>query len=116
MSRQESEFVLPNVGLLLRTGHRRSVGGRLTDAKERIHMSKEGSNKAVVGRWFTDFWGKSCNLGIVDEIAAPDMLLRYSLHEPRRGREDIRAFMTDFRKAFPDLNFWGAADLIAEDD
>ncbi|MCS3928852.1 putative ester cyclase [Bradyrhizobium elkanii] len=24
--------------------------------------------------------------------------------------------MTDFRKAFPDLNFWGAADRIAEDD
>jgi predicted ester cyclase len=27
---------------------------------------------------------------------------------------DIKAFMTDFRKAFPDFNFWGAADLIAE--
>ena len=77
-------------------------------------MSKEDYNKAVVGRWFTDFWGKSCNLGIVDEIAAPDMLLQYSLHEPRRGREDIKAFMTDFRRAFPDLNFWGTADLIAE--
>ena len=24
--------------------------------------------------------------------------------------------MTDFRKSFPDLNFWGAADLIAEGD
>jgi predicted ester cyclase len=24
--------------------------------------------------------------------------------------------MTDFRNAFPDLNFWGAADLIAEGD
>ena len=40
----------------------------------------------------------------------------YSLHEPRRGRDDIKAFMTDFRKAFPDLNFWGTADLIAEGD
>lgn len=44
------------------------------------------------------------------------MLLQYSLHEPRRGREDIKAFMTDFRETFPDLNFWGAADLIAEGD
>jgi predicted ester cyclase len=44
------------------------------------------------------------------------MLLQYSLHEPRSGRDDIKAFMTDFRNAFPDLNFWGAADLIAEDD
>ena len=44
------------------------------------------------------------------------MPLQYSLHEARRGREDIKAFMTDFREAFPDLNFWGAADLIAEGD
>jgi predicted ester cyclase len=79
-------------------------------------MSKEQDNKAIVSRWFTDFWGKTCNLGIVDELAAPNMLLQYSLHEPRHGREDIKAFMIDFRKAFPDLNFWGVADLIAEGD
>jgi predicted ester cyclase len=79
-------------------------------------MSKEEDNKAVVGRWFTHFWGKICDLAIVDELAAPDMLLQYSLHAPRRGRDDIKAFMTDFRKAFPDLNFWGTADLIAEGD
>ena len=73
-------------------------------------------NKAVVGRWFTEFWGKDVNLAVVDEIAAPDMLLKYSLHAPRRGRDDIKAFMADFRAAFPDLNFWGAAELIAEGD
>jgi predicted ester cyclase len=79
-------------------------------------MSKEDDNKAIIDRWFTNFWGKACNLDIVDELAAPDMLLQYSLHAPRRGREDIKAFMTGFREAFPDLNFWGAADLIAEGD
>jgi predicted ester cyclase len=79
-------------------------------------MSKENDNKALVGRWFTEFWGKTCKLDIVDELAAPDMLLQYSLHAPRRGREDIRAFMSGFREAFPDLNFWGTADLIAEGD
>ena len=79
-------------------------------------MSKETDNKAIVGRWFTDFWGKTYKLGIVDELAAPDMLLQYSLHAPRKGHADIKAFMTDFREAFPDLNFWGAADLIAEGD
>jgi predicted ester cyclase len=79
-------------------------------------MSKEENNKAIVGRWFTDFWGKACNLGIVDELAAPDMLLQYSLHAPRKGHSDIKSFMVDFRKAFPDLNFWGTADLIAEGD
>ncbi|MBJ6763566.1 ester cyclase [Myxococcaceae bacterium JPH2] len=79
-------------------------------------MGKEQDNKAVVGRWFTDFWGKNVNLKVVDEIAAPEMLLQYSLHAPRRGRADIKAFMTDFRTAFPDLHFWGTAELIAEGD
>ena len=79
-------------------------------------MTKQEDNKTIVGRWFTDFWGKTCKLSIVDELAAPDMLLQYSLHELRRGRDDIKAFMTDFRTAFPDLNFWGTADLIAEGD
>ena len=79
-------------------------------------MSKEDDNKALVGRWFTDFWGENCDLQIVDELAAPDMLLQYSLHEPRRGHADIKAFMTGFREAFPNLTFTGAADLIAEGD
>ena len=79
-------------------------------------MSKEQENKEIVGRWFTEFWGKTCNLAVVDELAAPDMLLQYSLHAPRRGRDDIKRFMTDFRAAFPDLAFGGTADLIAEGD
>ncbi len=79
-------------------------------------MSREEDNKTVVGRWFTDFWGKTCDLTVVDELAAPDMLLQYSLHAPRRGRDNINAFMGDFRNAFPDLNSWRTADLIAKDD
>jgi predicted ester cyclase len=79
-------------------------------------MSTEQGNKAIVSRWFTEFWGQTCNLDVVDEIAAPDMLLKYSLHKPRNGHSDIKAFMTDFRAAFPDLNFWGTADLIADGD
>ena len=35
---------------------------------------------------------------------------------PRRGRADVKAFMTAFREAIPDLGFAGAADLIAEGD
>ena len=89
---------------------------RFGETASLLTTTQEENNKAIVGRWFSDFWGKTCNLGVVDELAAPDMLLKYSLHEPRRGRSDIKAFMTDFRNAFPDLNFWGAADLIAEGD
>ena len=79
-------------------------------------MSREEENKAIVGRWFDGFWGSPWNPGIVDELASPDMLLQYSLHAPRRGREDVRAFMLGFRAAFPDLSFAGAAALIAEGD
>ena len=73
-------------------------------------------NKAVVGRWFTEFWGKDYNPAVIDELAAPGIRFEYSLHAPCRGREEVRAFAAKFRSAFPDLNFWGTADLIAEGD
>jgi hypothetical protein len=72
-------------------------------------------NKAVVSRWFTEFWGKDYNPAVIDELAAPDIKFEYSLHAPLRGRDAVRAFAGKFRAAFPDLNFWGTADLIAEE-
>jgi predicted ester cyclase len=113
---QESEFLIRPAGLLLSPGSPTRIGEPDDTQREDTNMSTEADNKAIVGRWFTDFWGEKCNLAVVDEIAAPDMLLQYSLHEPRRGRGGIKAFMTDFRAAFPDLHFWGTADLIAEGD
>lgn len=78
--------------------------------------SRLSENKAIVGRWFTEFWGNPWNPKVIDELADSDMLLQYSLHAPRHGRNDIRAFMLGFREAFPDLSFTGTADLIAEGD
>lgn len=77
-------------------------------------MSEE--NKAIVGRWFSEFWGNPWNPDVIDELAAPDIRFEYSMHAPRRGREEVKKFATEFRAAFPDLNFWGTADLIAEGD
>ncbi len=74
------------------------------------------TNKAIVGRWFTEFWGNPWNPDVVDELAAPDIRFEYSLHQPLRGRAAVKEFATNFRAAFPDLNFWGTADLIAEGD
>jgi predicted ester cyclase len=71
-------------------------------------------NKAVVGRWFTEFWGSDFNPDVIDELAHPDIRFEYSLHQPLRGRDAVRRFATDFRAAFPDLAFGGTADLIAE--
>src|SRR5215470_10083719 len=73
-------------------------------------------NKAVVGRWFAEFWGENFAPAVIDELAAPDIRFEYSLHAPCRGRDEVRQFATKFRAAFPDLNFWGTADLIAEGD
>lgn len=77
-------------------------------------MSIERENKEIVGRWFAGFWGNPWDPKVIDELAAEDMLLQYSLRAPRRGRDAVRNFITEFRAAFPDLNFWGTADLIAE--
>ena len=46
-------------------------------------MSTE-DNKAVVGRWFTEFWGKDFNPAVIDELTAPDIRFEYSLHAPLR--------------------------------
>jgi predicted ester cyclase len=78
-------------------------------------MSTE-DNKEIVGRWFAEFWGPDFNPEIIDELAAPDIRFEYSLHAPCRGRDEVRAFATKFRTAFPDLAFGGTAELIAEGD
>ena len=79
-------------------------------------MSREQHNKAIVGRWFTEFWGDTWNPDIVDELCAPDVLLQYLLQAPLRGRADVRMFMARFREAFPDLRVWPATELVAEGD
>jgi predicted ester cyclase len=73
-------------------------------------------NKAIVGRWFTDFWGADYNPAIIDELAHPDIRFEYSLHQPLRGRDAVRQFAAGFRSSFPDLAFGGTADLIADGD
>jgi SnoaL-like polyketide cyclase len=77
-------------------------------------MSQE--NKDIVCRWFKEFWGNPCNPDVVDQLGAPDILVHYPMHGPRRGREEVKKFMTEFREAFPDLNFWGVGEAVAEGD
>lgn len=79
-------------------------------------MSKERENKAVVERWFREFWGNPWNPRVVDELGTPDLLVHYPMHGPRRGRDEVKKFMSEFREAFPDLDFWGVGGMIAEGD
>jgi predicted ester cyclase len=71
-------------------------------------------NKAIVARWFAEFWGSDYNPAVIDELAAPEIRFEYSLHAPCRGRDQVRAFAAKFRAAFPDLAFGATAELIAE--
>ena len=76
--------------------------------------SQEEKNKEIVVKWLDNFWGSKYNPAIIDELAAPDMLLQYSLHKPRKGHADIKDFMKKFRDAFPDLAFEGAYPFLAD--
>jgi hypothetical protein len=71
----------------LRSAATQALPNNRRRAKDCI-MSKEQDNKAIVGRWFTEFWGTTWNPAVVDELCTPDILLQYSLHAPRRGRAD----------------------------
>src|SRR5260370_42665983 len=81
---QEAERPYARASIIFRSKKPSRFVFRSQPLKE-FTMTKEQDNKTIVGRWFTDFWGKTCNLNIVDELAAPKMLLQYSLHWPRRG-------------------------------
>ena len=35
-------------------------------------------NKAIVGRWFSEFWGPDFNPAVIDELADPDIRFEYS--------------------------------------
>ena len=46
-------------------------------------MSKEQENKAVVGRWFKEFWGNPWNPKVVDNLAGRTSCC--SIHYTRRA-------------------------------
>lgn len=75
-------------------------------------MSQE--NKAVVSRWFTEYWG-ALTPTIVDELAAADMVLRYPLGGVSRGHGPIKERIIGFERLFPDGGFELIKPLIAED-
>lgn len=84
--------------------------------RDQFIMDTETLNKAIADRWFTSFWGNPCDLAVVDELAASDVLLQYSMHNPLRGRVAVKTFMAEFREAFPDLDFRKTGAPIADRD
>jgi predicted ester cyclase len=79
-------------------------------------MSKELENKAIAVRWLAGFWSHSWTPKIVEDLAAADIVLQFSLQMPRRGREDAKKFLIGIHEAFRDLEFHSATDLAVDGD
>ena len=78
-------------------------------------MSKQDDNKALVGRWFTEFWGKNVQSRGRRRDRRPGHVAGYRSRAspwPRRHQ----GVHQRLPRGVPDLNFWGTADLIAEGD
>jgi predicted ester cyclase len=107
-SKMKTEFSKTVITLLV------SVCGLVSFANAQESKTQEEKNKEIIVKWLTNFWGSKYNSSIIDELATEDMILQYSLHKPRKGKADIKDFMTKFRDAFPDLAFEGAYPLLAD--
>ena len=59
-------------------------------ARKGRSMSTE-ENKAIVGRWFTEFWGKDFNPAVIDELAAPDIRARVLAARAAAARPGTRS-------------------------
>ena len=71
-------------------------------------------NKRLVRR-YAQVWNPG-NLGLLDELAAPDIVLSYpALPEPVRGIEALRQFLAAFHAAFPDGQYV-VEEEVAEGD
>ena len=77
-------------------------------------MSKEQENKAIAVRWLEGFWGRSWTPEIVDDLAADDILIQFSLQTPCRGRSAAKNFLLGIREIFQGLEFRSSADLVVD--
>lgn len=105
-------FIKTAIALSAITGSIPTIAGENVDTENLGSSGQE--NKDIVLKWLTGFWGPKYDPTVIDTLAAPDMILQYSLHKARKGHADIKDFMKKFRDAFPDLAFDGAYPLLAD--
>jgi hypothetical protein len=77
-------------------------------------MSKEQENKAIATRWLDGFWGHSWTPKIVDDLAADDILIQFSLQTPCRGRSAAKNFLLGIREIFHGLEFRSSGNLVVD--
>jgi steroid delta-isomerase-like uncharacterized protein len=72
-------------------------------------------NKALIRRYFDEFWNQG-NLAATRDLIAEDAIVHYSPHdEPLRIGDIAEERVARERRAFPDLHFT-IEDLVAEGD
>lgn len=91
-----------------------SIGSMAATSTKTNKADLDQKNKDIILQWLTGFWGPKYDPTVIDRLAAPDMILQYSLHKPRKGHSDIKDFMKKFRDAFPNLAFDGAYPLLSD--
>ena len=96
-------------------GEKTAAGERAATTKRASATSHKHDNKAVVTRWFAEYWHNR-NEQVVDELGADDLVVSYPLHGELHGREPVKRMLVELREAFPDLSFNVVGDLIAEGD
>lgn len=86
----------------------------------RVHLfmdepSTTESNKEIVTRWWTEYWGE-LNPDIVDELGAKNIRWYYPLAGEVWGREEVKERIIGYEKLFPEGGFELTDELIAEGD
>jgi steroid delta-isomerase-like uncharacterized protein len=72
-------------------------------------------NKAIVAQYFNEVLSQG-KLNVIDEIIAPDFTLRIpTLHEPFRGPDGMKRFVTGLHAAFPDIKFTVERQIAEKD-
>ena len=77
-------------------------------------MSTEDDNKAIIRRYLEEAWNHR-NLGIFDELAAPNYARYLSGQTSPLDREGAKQRISSFHQALPDLHLT-IDDLLAEGD
>lgn len=78
-------------------------------------MTSASENQAIALRWLNAFWGKSGDPSVIDDLLTLDAVLQCAIDEEYRGRQQVKNFGQQFRRAVPDFRVF-AGDITCERD
>jgi predicted ester cyclase len=92
------------------------MGILTTPRRAEANSTVQSMNKSIVARWYAEFWGKTYDPAVIEEVTSLEITLKHSLHRALIGPNALRSFMAEFRSAFPDLGFELTTPLLADGD